>query len=332
LYRFRFLRRNEVMTQLEKEIYDQKVELRLVFDLMLRQSLELSAFVSAGHIYFVGCGASYYLAVAAAKYFSLKLGKLTKAIPGGEVAFNFEENIPPRSDSSLAVLISRSGESTEMVLAAQKFKEKKIRTFCVTLNAGSKLFNPCDNGLSLPVQENSIVMTKSFSCMLLSLFVIADLITGTDLNPYRRIFQHMDYFFTEPTFPDSVSFKHLVFLGRGVYEGVARESSLKVEEMSLTPAEAFSTFEFRHGPKSLVDDQTYMVIFTNGSKEERRFIEEMRNYGAQVVERNSLDSSGRDAFAQVIFSQLMGLRLAKLKCVDPQRPRNLTRVVEMNFD
>jgi len=325
-----FLGRNEVMTQLEKEIYDQKVELRLVFDLMLQRHLELSAFVSADHIYFIGCGSSYYLAITAAKYFSLQLGKFTKAIPGGEVAFNFEENIPPRADSSLAVLISRSGESTEMILAAQKLKEKKIRTFCVTLNADSKLFSTCDDGLSLPVQENSIVMTKSFSCMLLSLFVVVDLITGTDLNTYRRIFQHMDYFFTEPTF--SVSFKHLVFLGRGVYEGVARESSLKVEEMSLTPAEAFSTFEFRHGPKSLVDDKTYMVIFTNETKEERRFIEEMRNYGAHVVERNSLDSSGRDAFAQVIFSQLMGLRLAKLKGIDPLRPRNLTRVVELNFD
>jgi len=170
------------MTQLEKEIYDQKVELRLVFDLMLQRPLELSAFVSADHIYFIGCGSSYYLAITAAKYFSLQLGKFTKAIPGGEVAFNFEENIPPRADSSLAVLISRSGESTEMILAAQKLKEKKIRTFCVTLNADSKLFSTCDDGLSLPVQENSIVMTKSFSCMLLSLFVVVDLITGTDLN------------------------------------------------------------------------------------------------------------------------------------------------------
>ncbi|WP_448516011.1 SIS domain-containing protein [Pseudothermotoga sp.] len=320
------------MTQLEKEIHDQKFELRFVFDLMLQQPLELSAFTSADQIYFVGCGSSYYLAISAAKYFSLRLGKYTKAIAGGEVAFNFEENIPRRNGSSLAVLISRSGESTEMIVAAEKFKQGGVRTFSVTLNKDSKLFKVCDSGISLPIREDSIVMTKSFSSMLLSLFLIADSMVERDFEPYKFLFQHMDYFFTEPSFLDSFSFKHLVFLGSGVYEGIARESSLKVEEMSLTVAEAFSTLEYRHGPKALVDDRTVLVIFSNGTKEEKALVEEMRNYGAHVIERNSLDSSARDAFAQVIFSQLIGLRLARLKGVDPERPRNLTRVVELNFD
>lgn len=319
------------MTKLEKEIYDQKTELKVVFDFVTKSSLDLSSFLAAKSIYFVGCGSSYYLAISAAKHFSRQLAKFTKAIPGGEVAFHFAENIPEKVDTSLAVMISRSGDSTEMVLAAQNLKKKGFQTFCVTLNPESKLLENCNDALVLPVEEESVVMTKSFSSMLLSLLIIADLVSKTNLDHYQSIFNNIDYFFFDPSYLDLSKFKHLVFLGSGIYEGIARESSLKVEEMSLTQAEAFSAFEYRHGPKALVTEETLIVIFSNGTKEERRLAEEVKAYGAQVIERISIDGFGRDAFAHVIFSQLMGVHLAKLKGVDPQKPRNLTRVVEFNL-
>lgn len=322
--------RKRTVTKLESEIHDQKQELRVVFDWMLTQDINLSPFLKASCAYFVGCGSSYYLAISAAKYFTRQLGKFAKAVPGGEVALSFSENVSKQSDSSIAVLISRSGESTETVLAAKKFKENGIYTFFVTLNPASELHNLCDDGIVLPVEETSIVMTKSFTSMLLSLFVITDLAAKTDLRPYKLIFDRIDYFFTDPSFLDPKGFNHLVFLGKGVYEGVARESALKLEEMSLTLAEAYPTFEYRHGPKSLVTDRTLMVIFSSDDKEEQDFVREMKGYGATVVERKVLDTTGRDAFAQVIFSQLMGLHFAKVKGVNPERPRNLTRVVELD--
>jgi len=48
-----------------------------------------------------------------------------------------------------------------------------------------------------------------------------------------------------------------------------------------------------------------------------------------VVERESLDDGERDGFVQVVFSHVLGLKLAKRKGINPDHPRHLSRTVSI---
>ena len=53
---------------------------------------------------------------------------------------------------------------------------------------------------------------------------------------------------------------HFVFLGGGANYGIALEGALKLQEMAITYTQGFHPGEYRHGPVSLVDARTAVVM------------------------------------------------------------------------
>ena len=326
------------MTSVEREIRKQPEDLLKVYEYM--KNWKIPSFLKNSDIvYFVGCGSSYYLALAASRYFTLRTGIETKAIPGGEVHFAFDENIG-KGSGKVGILISRSGESTEVLLAGEKFRKSGIQTLGVTLEKESSLAKLTTESLILPVEETSIVMTCSFSSILEALEMIADKISGENLEMFSNILDKSQMV-VERSF-DIVekkkfhSYKRFVFLGLGVYEAIAREGALKLEEMSLSITEAFSTYEYRHGPKSMVERGTLIILISRGNSEERKLIDELKSYGGEVVTVGAKgsdifisDDIPRNAFLGAIFPQILGLLIAKEKKLDVEKPRNLTKVVKL---
>ncbi|OSK41766.1 SIS domain-containing protein, partial [Escherichia coli] len=67
--------------------------------------------------------------------------------------------------------------------------------------------------------------------------------------------------------------KRIVYLGSGGLQGAARESALKVLELTAGKLAAFydSPTGFRHGPKSLVDNETLVVVFVSSHPYTRQY-------------------------------------------------------------
>lgn len=312
----------------ERETFEQKSSLLRVFE--FARAWTLKGF-DCDAVYFVGCGSSYNMSISASKYFSKVLGVETKAMPAGEVIFAREENVSP--GRKLAFLISRTGNTTEVLLAAKELKEMGIRTVGLTIEGGSELVKVCDEHVVLPLEERAIVTTRAFSGMLLFLTILADKLAGTfESEVYASLIDGID-----KTLEESVSIveerrldshDYFVFLGMGVYEGIARESLLKVQEMALCKGEAHSTLEYRHGPIALAEPSVAVVVYEK-NHEERRLAGELKGYGVTVVERESLDDGERDGFVQVVFSHVLGLKLAKRKGINPDHPRHLSRTVSI---
>ncbi|MGB9858137.1 MAG: SIS domain-containing protein [Dictyoglomaceae bacterium] len=331
------------MNLVEKEIREQVYDLPKVYEYVVSylERYFPKTLKDKDLIYFIGCGTSFYLALSASKYFTLKTGIEAKALPGGEVTFKSIENLGRNPLKRGAVLISRSGESTEIVEAGKVFRELEIETFGITLGKESSLTKVSNEVLVLPIKEESIVMTKSFSSILLSLQMLASNLSGEkDLKVYAYLIQE-----TERIIEDAENLiereklsegKHYVFLGVGIQEGIARESALKLEEMSLSKTEAYSTYEYRHGPKSLVEEGVVITIYGEREKEEEKLREELKSYGGKVI---LIGKEGSDLFVsnhfpydlslRVIFAQILGLRIAERKGLDVEKPRNLTRVVRI---
>ena len=119
---------------------------------------------------FVGCGTSLYLADAAATSWTLLTGESTRAVPASEVLL-YPALTRLDGPDVRAVVISRSGRTSEAVRAAHVLrKELHIPIVGITCAENSALEAACDFTLVLrPADEKSMVMTRSFTSMLISL-------------------------------------------------------------------------------------------------------------------------------------------------------------------
>src|SRR6266446_5307543 len=129
---------------------------------------------------FVGCGTSYYLAQAAASTFNyLKLP--ARALPASELLMYPALTLQTGRDY-IPVVISRSGRTSEAVRAAQVLeKDQNLRTIAITCAEGQPLESECSVTLKLlDADEQSTVMTRSFTSMLLGLQYLTAKITGKE--------------------------------------------------------------------------------------------------------------------------------------------------------
>jgi glucosamine--fructose-6-phosphate aminotransferase (isomerizing) len=327
------------MSLVEKEIKEQVETLPLTLEYMenyLAKEKIPSFILESDLIYFIGCGTSLYLSLSASRFFTLKTKKETKFLPGGEIFFASNENVGNKYLKRSAILISRSGESTEVIKAGEVFKKMNIPTLGITLEPESSLTKISNVSIILPFREESIVMTKSFSGILLSLELISSYMIGEDFSAYKNLVKKVPEVIQrmEEEADKYVNFKHYVFLGLGIEEGIARESALKLEEMSLSKVEAYSTFEYRHGPKSLVEEGFLVSIFRRGLKEEEDLIEELESYGAKVItigddgDHIPISYLPESVFIKVLWGQILGLKIADYKNINVESPRNLSKVVK----
>jgi len=199
-----------------------------------------------------------------------------------------------------------------------------------------------------------MVMTRSFTSMLLSLQILAARQAGN--SQFIRDLQHMAqqfapriHFLAEATeaFVDKHSFGDYVFLGQGPFHGVAMEAALKVMEMSCSYSQFFHALEFRHGPKAIVSPGTCLMFFLSqtGREAEIEVLAEMKELGGVTIAVcDQADDSVRSASDLVVevgidgnelallapyavTGQLLGFFTGVQKGLDADRPKNLTRVV-----
>src|SRR5580700_1317407 len=119
---------------------------------------------------FVGCGTSFYLAESAAACWTILTGQPARALPASEVLL-YPALTCPQDDHVQAVVISRSGHTSEAIRAARALKrELRFPTIGVTCAQSSELEAECDVTLVLAAADDqSTVMTSSFTTMLISL-------------------------------------------------------------------------------------------------------------------------------------------------------------------
>jgi tagatose-6-phosphate ketose/aldose isomerase len=218
-----------------------------------------------------GSGSSVYVGEALAPVLQAELGIPSRAIPAGDL-LTHRSGVLPGPDG-LLISIARSGDSPESVGAVDAVLANAPgwRHLVVTCNAHGRLatryasearvdvivLEPCTN-------DRSLVMTSSFTNMLLA---------GSALGATRpadgaaalveRVF---DVYADALAAIAAGERDTAVYLGSAGAYGAARESALKMLEMSggdtVTLAESF--LGFRHGPMAWLNRGGVLVAFLSG--------------------------------------------------------------------
>jgi glutamine---fructose-6-phosphate transaminase (isomerizing) len=317
----------------------------------------LTRFSSCQDWLFIGCGSSYYIGLAAAASWKALTGLHAQAIPASEILL-FPDLILQDDRPFQPVLISRSGHTTEILKAAEYLEAKGLPTLAISCAPGQPLEKIAAATLCLPTaEEKSVVMTRSFTSMLIGLQFLAAKRAGNSsfLESLQRMAGHaqpvLDLMVNRiREFVQSHNFADYAFLGHGPFYGLACEGALKVEEMSESHSQSFHTMEFRHGPKSIVSPEILVTFFLSdtGCEAERDVLEEVKGLGGTtLVICNRADERTRKAadllvevnlncrdFAQLaaclLPCQLLGLYTGLKKGLNPDQPTNLSKAVVLN--
>ncbi|MDP9158622.1 MAG: SIS domain-containing protein [Acidobacteriota bacterium] len=315
----------------------------------------LASFDFKSELLFIGCGTSFYLAEAAAASWTTLTGQTARALPASELLL-FPALSLPHKGQTQAVIISRSGSTSEAVRAAIFLaREARVTTVGLTCSPNSPLASECDLTIQLTsADEKSTVMTRSFTSMLLVMQYLAGRKAGDkqlcdSLEHMPNNFSALLQVFSERinVFLENRNFADYVFMGQGPFQGIAREASLKVTEMSCSFSQAYHTLEFRHGPKAIVSPETCLTFFISesGRDSECEVLVEMKDLGAAVIavcnRANETIRSSSDLVVElgldgteivtlapaVVPAQLLGFYAGIKKGLNPDSPKNLSRVV-----
>lgn len=300
------------------------------------------------HVIFTGCGSTYYLSIAAAALYQELTGCPARAVPGGELVLNPQTVLTDQK--TLLVAVSRSGTTSETLKAVESFKAQKRGDVVVISNYHEALSRFADVNIVIDKgQEESVAQTRAFASMYVAASVLCARMAGRDdlveemgRLPEKGNWVIGNYEAFAKEIGENLSFDRFYFLGSGIRYGLACEVNLKMKEMTLTHSEPFHFLEFRHGPMSMVNQNAVVVGMVSEANQahEAKVLLEMKTLGGTVISLGENDTDVHftsgipERVRGVLYLpvlQLMAFYRSVTKGLNPDKPTNLTSVVQLDL-
>jgi glutamine---fructose-6-phosphate transaminase (isomerizing) len=312
-------------------------------------------------IVIVACGTAYHAGVIG-RYV---IEEWARVPVEPDIASEWIYRNPVLDQDTLVIGISQSGETRDTIQAMQLARSLGARTVAITNQMGSQITREVDSVImTRSGLEVGVAASKTFSAQVGLIYLIGlELARQRGTLPPNEIEFILDQvwklpskmqafldgnhpvediaqrFYQEPFF---------LFLGRHIGLPVALEGALKLKEISYIPTEAYSAGEMKHGPIALLEEGTPVVVVATRQKvvyeKVISNIEETRARGAHVI---AIATEGDEdiqhiandviyvpkspAFLQAVLAtlplQLLAYRIARLRGLNVDQPRNLAKTV-----
>jgi glucosamine--fructose-6-phosphate aminotransferase (isomerizing) len=281
-----------------------------------------------------------------------RMGRLVTSLPMSLITL-YKSPIIARD--TLAIAISQSGQSPDVVEPMQYFRAGGAVTVALVNDAASPLADAAEWTMPLHAgKEHSVAATKS---------VIASLVAGARLvadwqndpelkdgiaalpdalRAARSFGQDGDWSAAIDVLAPA---RNIMVVGRGISFPLALEAALKFKETSALQAEAFSGAEIKHGPMALIEDGYPLLIFATRGPTQASLValaDDMRARGARVLLAAPADIASRDltlptaaipdldpiVAAQAFYT--MAAKLSAARGMNADQPRHLSKVTKTN--
>ncbi|MDY6945459.1 MAG: SIS domain-containing protein [Pseudomonadota bacterium] len=301
-----------------------------------------------------GAGTSSFIGDCLVPALSARLGRRVEAIATTDLVsgphLRLQGDVP-----TLLVSFARSGNSPESV-AAVDFAERALRDvhhLIITCNAEGELVKRCRvlrsvHEIVLPEATNdrSFAMTSSFTSMLLTA-ALSFGVLQSEVVPALSISASSVLQQAWPLAQQLVAreFQRVVYLGSNELRGLASEAALKLLELTdgRVVALAESPLGFRHGPKTVINDRTLVVVMLSNDAYTRAYdlelLAELRRearagailalsgkrhdvpQGDNLLFDDRLDAGDLElAFAHIVVAQTYALLQSLALGLTPDRP------------
>jgi glucosamine--fructose-6-phosphate aminotransferase (isomerizing) len=312
-------------------------------------------------IVIVACGTAYHAGVVG-RYVIEEWGRVPVE---PDIASEWIYRRPVLDEDTLVIGISQSGETRDTIQAMQLARKLGARTVAITNQMGSQITREVDSVLYTRTGiEIGVAATKTFSAQVALMYLIGlelarvrETLPAEEiefiLDEVYRLPAKMEHFLQGNHPIDEIAQRFheqpfFLFLGRHIGLPVALEGALKLKEISYIPTEAYSAGEMKHGPIALLDEGTPVVVVATDHKllydKVVSNIQETRARGAHVIAiategNEEIQHHANDviyvprspAFLQAVLAtlplQLLAYRIARLRGLNVDQPRNLAKTV-----
>ena len=181
--------------------------------------------------------------------------------------------VEPRVEGWLALGISQSGRTPEIVTVLERFARAGARTVAVTNDPASPLAAAADVGVALGAgEEGAVPATKTFTAQIAAMAVVAEALGEVPWGDadWELLPGVVDRVLSDPGPAERAAqalgdTEELVAIGRGLLMCVALEAALKLREAAGVRAEGWSAADFRHGPVTVAsDDLPLLAVSADG--------------------------------------------------------------------
>lgn len=275
-----------------KEIIQQPDTWRESIKNLIKNKIEIKSLIDSFlskkefRIILTGAGTSAFAGEVCEPYLTSLLNKRVEAIATTDLVASpksyFIKDMP-----TLLVSFARSGNSPESVHAVNLANQlvDDLYQIVITCNENGKLAKNTVNDeksllLLMPPQTNDLgfAMTSSFTTMVLNAMAVFNINNienfSSDVDKLSNsVNDFIENNIEKVTSLSNEDFERIVYLGSSTSKGIARESALKVLELTAGKVNASydTPLGFRHGPKSVVDDETVSVIYISNDEYTRKY-------------------------------------------------------------
>ncbi|VME61691.1 tagatose-6-phosphate ketose/aldose isomerase [Streptococcus pneumoniae] len=278
-----------------REIYQQPDVWREAFEFYQAKREEIAAFlqeIADKHDYIkvilTGAGTSAYVGDTLLPYFKEVYDERKwnfNAIATTDIVANPATYLK-KDVATVLVSFARSGNSPESVATVDLAKSLVDELYQVTITcaADGKLAlqahgDDCNLLLLQPAASNDagFAMTSSFTSMMLTALLVFDPIEFAVKSERFEVVSSLarkvlDNAEDVKELVD-LDFNRVIYLGAGPFFGLAHEAQLKILE--LTAGQVATMYEspvgFRHGPKSLINEDTVVLVFGTTTDYTRKY-------------------------------------------------------------
>ena len=313
-------------------------------------------------IVIVACGTSYHAGLIG-RYVLEAWARVPVEM---DVASEYRYRDPVVGPEDLVIGISQSGETADTLAAMRLARSRGARVLAITNVMGSQATRDAHGVLFTRAGlEVSVAASKTFVCQVAAMYLLglrlAELRGTMPVERRRELVAELkrlphciDALLSDGVTAavDRTAERHhtddfFLYLGRHVGLAVALEGALKLKEISYTATDAYAAGEMKHGPIALLDDATPVVVVATDSPVLDKVIsnmQEVRARGAHVI---AVVTEGNETIAQhaeevlriprtdwmlqpilaVIPLQLLAYRVARMRGLNVDQPRNLAKTV-----
>ncbi len=285
------------MSSFADEIWEQPEALHRAVDASgpaLKALSPLAARLRQGdlkRVVLTGMGSSFYAVYPTLGYL-IEHGVTAIAFESSELLHYYTPLLDART---LLVAISQSGTSVEVCKLVEGLS-RQTPVVGVTNDLSSPLARRSDAVLELRAGHEVTVSSKTYTCTLAVLHLMARALAGGDLEAAVAELRCVADAINEmlPTWQrqadEMVAWlekaRFLTFLGRGPSHASAMTAALIVKETAKFPTEGLSGGQFRHGPIEVTSSELGVFIFAGPGRTRDlslRLAEELAEKGARVA-------------------------------------------------
>lgn len=258
-----------------------------------------------------------------------------------------------RLERSLIIGISQSGEAKDVLSFIMHGNECGAATVAVTNTKNSPLDREAKYKLRLYAGvEESVAATKTFTAeMYILALLFAALGDDCELSEkLRKVREAIRRQLDNRAAVAEVAGRYMdmqecFVLSRGVNYATAAEAALKLQETAYIRARAYPVSDFYHGPLALADRCIPFIIFAPEGPALDKSVEicrrlreigseliivsnspELRLYANEFIELPEEDCDFISPFYSAVTAQLFAFEAARLKGLDPDRPKNIKKI------